>query len=309
MDPASHDTEHALTVAVSGATGLIGSALVASLRSAGHTVRRLTRSTREAQAGDIVWDPERDALDPRSLAGCTAIVHLAGAPVAQRWTSAHKREILESRVRGTSLIARAVTAMDVKPLVVLSGSAIGYYGNRNAELLDESSSRGDDFLSTVVQQWEDAAAPMTSVGVRLVTLRSGVVLSPKGGALEKLLLPFRLGAGGKIGDGHQWMSWISLHDHVRAMQYLLGASNVHGAVNLVAPNPVSNEDFTSTLGRVLSRPALLTVPAFALELAYGEMARATLLASQRVVPKALTASGFSFNYPMLEQALRHELSE
>ncbi|MDQ2668273.1 MAG: TIGR01777 family oxidoreductase [Gemmatimonadota bacterium] len=298
-----------MTVAVSGATGMIGTALVTSLRAGGHTVRRLVRSSRDAQPGDIPWDPARAQLSPQALAGCTAIVHLAGAPVAQRWTPSHKREILESRVLGTSLIARAVAAMDVKPSVVLSGSAIGYYGDRAAELLDESSARGGDFLSSVVQQWEEAAAPIAESGVRLALLRSGLVLSHHGGALAKMLPPFKLGAGGKIGGGRQWMSWIALHDHVRAMEHLLFAHDVRGPVNLVAPNPVTNEDFTATLGHVLSRPAVLTVPAFALELAYGEMARATLLASQRVVPGALVSAGFAFDFPSLEPALRSALSE
>ena len=298
-----------MTVAVSGATGMIGTALIARLRAGGHTVRRLVRSAEGAPAGDIAWDPERDHLDPNALNGCDAIVHLAGAPIAQRWTSSHKREILDSRVRGTSLIARAVSAMAVKPLVVLSGSAIGYYGDRAGELLDESSSRGNDFLSSVVQQWEDSAAPIAAAGVRLVMLRSGVVLSHHGGALAKMLLPFKLGAGGRIGGGQQWMSWIALHDHVRAMEHLLYANEVQGPVNLVAPNPVTNEDFTATLGHVLSRPALLAVPVIALELAYGEMARATLLASQRVMPKALSASGFACDFPLLEPALRSELSD
>lgn len=298
-----------MTVAISGATGMIGTALVASLRAGGHTVRRLVRSSRDAQPGDIPWDPAREQLSPQALAGCSAIVHLAGASVAQRWTPSHKREILESRVVGTSLIARAVAAMAVKPSVVLSGSAIGYYGDRNSELLDESSAHGNDFLSSVVQQWEDAAAPITEAGVRLALLRSGLVLSHHGGALAKMLPPFKLGAGGKIGGGQQWMSWIALHDHVRAMEYLLFANDVRGPVNLVAPNPVTNEDFTAALGHVLSRPALLTVPAFALELAYGEMARETLLASQRVVPGALVAAGFAFDFPSLEPALRSALSE
>jgi uncharacterized protein len=309
MDSALYGPRAAMTVAVSGATGMIGTALIARLRTAGHTVRRLVRSAQGAQAGDIAWDPGRDSLDPKALTGCDAIVHLAGAPIAQRWTSSHKREILDSRVRSTSLIARAVLAMDVKPALVLSGSAIGYYGDRAGELLDESSSHGDDFLSSVVQQWEDSAAPIAAAGVRLVLLRSGVVLSHHGGALAKMLLPFKLGAGGRIGGGQQWMSWIALHDHVRAMEHLLFANDVHGPVNLVAPHPATNEDFTVMLAHVLSRPALLTVPAIALELAYGEMARATLLASQRVMPKALIASGFAFDFPMLEQALRSELSD
>ena len=307
MNSAPREAPASLSVIVSGASGLIGSALVARLVSRGHTVRRLVRSTRNAQSADIPWDPGRDFLDAHALDGCDAIVHLAGAPIAQRWTSAHKREILESRVQSTSLLARAVSEMDVKPSVVLSGSAIGYYGDRGGELLDEAGTPGSDFLSSVVQKWEGAAAPIAAAGVRLVTLRTGVVLSRRGGALAKMLLPFRLGAGGPIGSGRQWMSWISLDDHLRAMEHLLSADAVRGPVNLVAPDPVVNETFASTLGRVLSRPSLLPLPAFALELAFGEMARATLLASQRVMPGVLNDSGFTFEFPTLEQALRHEL--
>jgi uncharacterized protein (TIGR01777 family) len=296
------------TVAISGATGLIGTALASALREKGNTVRRLVRSTQRAMAGDIIWDPARGQLDARDLNGCDAIIHLAGAPIAERWTSEHKREILDSRVRGTSLIARAVAAMNVKPSVVLSGSAIGYYGSRADELLDESSSRGSDFLASVVQQWEDAARPIADAGVRLVTLRTGIVLSSEGGALGKMLLPFRIGAGGRVGDGQQWMSWIALADHVRALDHLLHADTVAGPVNITAMNPVRNADFAETLGRVLNRPAIIPVPVFALELAFGEMAGATVLASQRVAPRRLSESGFAFDYPTLEQALRFELS-
>lgn len=308
MNAETRGTRAPMVVAVAGGTGLIGTALVAHLRARGHTVHRLVRSSRDLGPGDRVWNPAGDHLDRGVLAGCDAVVNLAGAPIAQRWSSAHKREILESRVRSTSLIASAVAEMDVKPSVVLSGSAIGYYGNRGAEMLDESSGPASDFLSTVVQRWEDAAAPIASAGVRLVMVRSGIVLSAKGGALAKILPPFKLGAGGRVGNGQQWMSWISLHDHVRAMEHLL-ATDVRGAVNLVAPNPVTNDAFTEALGHVLSRPTLLAVPAIALELAFGEMARATLLASQRVLPTALTASGFSFDFPVLEAALRRALSE
>ena len=301
MPPAS------LTVIVSGATGLIGSALVRSLRANGHLVRRLVRGTTDAQPTDIAWDPERNQLDAAALAGCDAIIHLAGAPIAQRWTSEHKRAILESRLGSTALIARAVAAMRVKPAVVLSGSAIGYYGDRGDEVLDETSSPGSDFLASVVQQWERAASPIAEAGVRLVTLRSGIVLSAHGGALAKMLLPFRMGAGGPMGGGKQWMSWIALSDHIRAQEFLLHATDVHGSVDLVAANPVTNATFSHTLGRVLNRPAVIPVPSFALELAFGEMAGATILASQRVLPRQLAASGFNFEFPTLEQALRHEL--
>ena len=296
------------TITISGATGMIGSALVTRLREGGHGVRRLVRSARDAQPGDVRWDPASETLDARVLEGSDAIVHLAGAPIARRWTTEHKREIRESRLRGTELIARAVAAMEVKPRVVLSGSAVGYYGDRGDKLLDESSAPGNDFLGTLAREWEGAAAPIADAGVRLVLLRTGIVLAPDGGALEKLLLPFKLGVGGPIGGGRQWMSWISLDDHLGAMEHALFTDTLAGPVNLVAPNPVTNATFATTLGRVLKRPALLPLPGFALELVYGEMAHATLLAGQRALPKALMASGFEFQHPTLEQALRTVLN-
>ena len=296
------------TITISGATGMIGSALVTRLREGGHGVRRLVRSARDTQPGDVRWDPSIETLDARVLEGSDAIVHLAGAPIARRWTTEHKREIRESRLRGTELIARAVAAMEVKPRVVLSGSAVGYYGDRGDELLDESSAPGNDFLGTLAREWEGAAAPIADAGVRLVLLRTGIVLAPDGGALEKLLLPFKLGVGGPIGGGRQWMSWISLDDHLGAMEHALFTDTLAGPVNLVAPNPVTNATFATTLGRVLKRPALLPLPGFALELVYGEMAHATLLAGQRALPKALMASGFEFQHPTLEQALRTVLN-
>ncbi|MEO8334696.1 MAG: TIGR01777 family oxidoreductase [bacterium] len=292
------------TVAVSGATGMIGAALVARLRERGHSVRRLVRSTRDAQPGDMPWNPMATTLDEHVLAGCDAIVHLAGEPIAQRWTSARKHDIRESRVWGTSLLATAVAAMGVKPSVVLSGSAVGYYGDRGDDVLDEQSTSGTDFLSRTAREWEGAAAPIANAGVRLVLLRTGIVLSSRGGALAKMLPPFKLGLGGPMGNGRQWMSWISLEDHVRAMEHALFTDTLHGPANLVAPNPVPNAEFAETLGKVLSRPAIIPLPRFALELAFGEMADATILASQRVMPRALVDSRFTFEHATLEAALR-----
>jgi uncharacterized protein (TIGR01777 family) len=297
----------ALTVAVTGATGLIGSALVERLRGHGHTVRRLLRSPRAAAPGDVVWHPARDVLPPSALAGADAVIHLAGEPVAHRWTSARKRAILDSRVRSTEQLAEAISRLDVKPRVFLSGSAVGYYGDRGDALLDETSAPGTDFLARVCVAWENAAAPIAAAGVRLVLLRTGIVLSPKGGALRRLLPIFRLGGGGPLGTGAQWMSWISLDDHLRAMEHALATESMQGPVNLVSPNPMRNAELAVTLGRVLARPAVVPVPSFAIELLYGEMARATLLAGQRVLPKALSAAGFEFAEPTLEGALRAEL--
>ncbi len=297
------------TVAVSGATGLIGTALVQRLRAGGHDVRRLLRSRRNATAGDVVWDPASGALPPTALTGVDAIVHLVGEPVAHRWTTERKHAIRASRVRATEQLALAIRAMDPRPRVVLSGSAVGYYGDRGDALLDEKSGPGTGFLPDVCVAWEDAAAPIAGAGVRVVTLRTGIVLSPHGGALAKLLPIFRLGGGGPLGSGRQWMSWIALGDHLRAMEHAICTESLHGPVNLVAPNPVTNADFATTLGRVLARPAVVPVPAFALELLYGEMARSTLLAGQRVLPRSLSASGFEFAEPTLEGALRAELKE
>jgi uncharacterized protein (TIGR01777 family) len=308
MRPDPLPTQSSLVVAVSGATGLIGTALVERLRARGHTVRRLLRSSRDLRPGDALWAPARGAPTADALAGAEAIIHLAGEPVAHRWTAARMRAIRESRVQSTMQLAQAIQTLDPKPRVVLSVSAVGYYGDRGDEPLDESSGPGDDFLATVCRDWEHAAAPVADAGVRLVVLRSGIVLSPNGGALKRLLPIFRLGGGGRLGSGRQWMSWISLDDHLRAMEHALHTESVRGPVNLVAPNSVTNAEFASTLGRVLSRPALVPVPAFAMELLYGEMARATLLAGQRVSPKMLSASAFEFAEPTLEGALRAELN-
>ena len=304
-----HSSTSTSLVAITGATGLIGTALVEALRARGTRVRRLVRKRRGDAPDDVVWDPSRGEIAPGALDGVDAVIHLAGEAIAQRWTSERKAAIRESRVQGTSLIARTIAAMPVKPRVLLSGSAVGYYGDRGDELLDERSSAGSDFLASVVREWESAASPASDAGIRVVLLRSGIVLSPKGGALEKLLTPFRMGVGGPIGSGAQWMSWISLHDHLRTIEHALASDALRGPVNLVAPTPVTNAEFAHTLGRVLTRPALVPVPSFAVELLYGEMARATILAGQRVVPKALVASGFEFAHPTLEQALRFELGD
>lgn len=295
-------------VAITGASGLIGHALQARLRLDGKRVRCLTRSARSDRADDIVWDPMRGKLDPRDLEGAEAVVHLAGEPIAQRWTGARREAIRESRVRGTELLARAIVALDVKPKVFLSGSAVGYYGDRGDEAVDEESAPGTDFLAGVARDWEHATAAANDAGVRVVLLRTGVVLSPHGGMLERLLPPFRLGVGGPIGSGRQWISWIALDDYLRAVEHAMATTALHGPVNLVAPNPVTNAEFAATLGRVLGRPALVPVPSFALELLYGEMARATILAGQRVMPKVLLRNGFHFAHPTLDEALRFEMA-
>jgi uncharacterized protein (TIGR01777 family) len=296
-----------ITIAVTGATGLIGSALVERLRAHGHTVRRFVHAPKDAREDDVVWDAERAELPVGALDGVEAVVNLAGAPIARRWTAQRKREIRDSRVRGTERLARGIAAQAQKPRVLLNGSAVGYYGNRGDEVLNESSSPGHDFLASVVVEWERATAPAADADVRVVLLRTGVVLSKDGGALAKMLPPFRLGMGGPMGDGQQWMSWIALEDHLHALEHCLFVEQVRGAVNVVAPNPVRNAHFATTLGRVLARPAVIPVPAIALDLMYGAMARETILASQRALPDALAASGFDFKHPTVEGALRAAL--
>ncbi|MFL5617858.1 MAG: TIGR01777 family oxidoreductase [Gemmatimonadaceae bacterium] len=295
-------------VAITGASGMIGRALLARLRRNGTRVRRLVRSPDAVGPDDIFWDPMRGTLEPREVEGADAVVNLAGEPIAQRWTGARRDAIRESRVRGTELLARVIVALDRKPSVLLSGSAVGYYGDRGDEAVDEDSAPGTDFLAEVAREWESATEAAKDAGVRVVLLRTGIVLSAHGGALERLLPHFRLGVGGPIGTGRQWMSWISLEDHVRAMEHAIATVGLHGPVNLVSPNPVTNAEFATTLGRVLDRPALVTVPRFALELLYGEMARSTILAGQRALPRKLLRTMFHFAHPTLEEALRFELA-
>lgn len=291
-----------MRIVVSGASGLIGTPLVDTLTAAGHHVTRLVR--RPARAGEATWDPRAGSLDVSVLEGCDAVINLSGAGIGdRRWTESYKREILDSRTATTGLLARTIAGLTAKPSVFLSGSAIGIYGVRGDEVLDESSSHGTGFLADVCERWEAAAAPATAAGVRTVLLRTGIVLSPKGGALKKLLAVFRLGAGGKFGDGRQWQSWISIDDEIGAIVHLLG-SRASGAVNLTAPNPVTNAEFTRVLARALRRPAIFPVPKFGPALLLGsELADALLYTGQRVVPKALSGDGFTFRHATLEAAL------
>jgi uncharacterized protein len=308
-DPTPATTPSSLTVAITGASGLIGNALVASLRADGHRVRRVTRSATTDGGQHISWNPETRTLDPRALDGVDAVVHLAGENVGERWTPERKRRIRESRINGTQLISAVAAQAEPRPRVLVSASAVGIYGNRGDEILDESSDPGgaDDFLAQVGREWEAATEPAERHGIRVARLRFGVVLSEDGGALQRMLTPFRLGVGGKLGSGRQWMSWVSLHDVVAAIRFAITDSSISGAVNVVAPHPVTNAEFTRTLGRVLGRPTVFAVPATALRIAFGEMADATLLASQRAAPRRLLEAGFRFLHPDLEQALRSEL--
>jgi uncharacterized protein (TIGR01777 family) len=297
-----------MKIVISGASGLIGTQLVAKLSQSGHEVIRLVR--RSPKAGEIQWNPKSGTLDAAALEGADAVIHLSGAGIGdKRWSAAYRKEILDSRTDTTALLAKTIASLSRKPSVFLSGSAIGIYGARNDEQLTEVSTHGTGFLAEVCEQWEAAAKPAVDAGVRTVYLRTGIVLSPKGGALKKLLPLFKLGVGGKFGNGKQWQSWISIDDEIGAIEYLLTA-NVSGAVNLTAPNPVTNAEFTKVLASVLKRPAIVPVPTFAPKILLGgELADALLFTGQRVIPAALNASGYTFKHTTLESALRSLLSK
>lgn len=297
-----------MKIVVSGASGLIGTQLVAKLSQSGHEVIRLVR--RSPKAGEIQWNPKSGTLDAAALEGADAVIHLSGAGIGdKRWTAGYRKEILDSRTDTTALLAKTIASLSRKPSVFLSGSAIGIYGARNDEQLTEVSTHGTGFLAEVCEQWEAAAKPAVDAGVRTVYLRTGIVLSPKGGALKKLLPLFKLGVGGKFGNGKQWQSWISIDDEIGAIEHLLTA-NVSGAVNLTAPNPVTNAEFTKVLASVLKRPAIVPVPTFAPKILLGgELADALLFTGQRVIPAALNASGYTFKHTTLESALRSLLSK
>ena len=296
----------ALAVAVSGASGLIGSALGAFLTTGGHRVTRLVRGT--PLPGDVRWDPATGLIDAAALEGHDAVVHLAGENLAAgRWTRARKERVRMSRVNGTRLLAESLARLARPPQVLVSASAIGYYGDRGDEILTEASASGDDFLAAVGREWEEATEPARRAGIRVVRLRLGVVLTPAGGALGKMLLPFSLGVAGRLGSGRQWMSWISHDDAIGAIHHAIITPTLEGPVNGVGPQPVTNAEFTDTLGRVLCRPAIIPIPATALRLLLGEMADATLLASTRVVPARLLGTGYSFRHPTLERTLRFGL--
>ena len=284
-------------IAVTGASGLIGSALVGYLKSQGHTVQRLVRRA-AVSSEEITWDPIAGTVDMEALAGVDAVIHLAGAGVSdKRWTKKYKSEILNSRLLGTTTIAKAVAI--VKPQVYISASAIGWYGESGNRAVIESDRVGDDFLAAVCHEWESAAD--LAGDVRTVKLRTGLVLDPTGGALGKMLPIFRFGLGGKLSNGKQWWSWITLHDQIRAIAFLL-ESKVSGPVNLTSPNPVTNTEFTAGLARAMHRPALFPVPAFALKIVLGGFS-AEVLGSKKVMPQVLTEAGFTFDYPHISSAL------
>lgn len=293
-----------MNIVVSGASGLLGTALCAALPLAGHRVIRLVRGRRETEPNTAVWAPLGGRIESAALAQADAVVHLAGESIGSgRWTGAKKRRILESREIGTRLLAETVARMNPRPAVFLSASAIGIYGSRGDELLSEESSQGSDFLAGVCRAWEEAAKPASDAGIRVARLRLGIVLSRNGGALGKMLLPFKLGLGGPIGGGRQWMSWIGLEDAVGAILHALQEKQVRGAINLVAPNPVTNREFSRLLGKALGRPAFLPIPGFVIKVLFGEMGAATALSSARVSSEVLLKTGYEFAQPGLEGAL------
>jgi uncharacterized protein len=298
-----------MKILVSGSHGLVGKALVHSLTNDSHEVFRLVRRGRSLGAPEVEWFPDQGRIDAEQLEGFDAVVHLAGENIATgRWTDSKKRAIRDSRVKGTSLLSDALSRLSRPPSVFLGASAIGYYGDRGDELLNEKSAVGKGFLPDVCVEWENATGPAAEKGIRVVHTRFGIILDSDEGALAKMLTPFRMGIGGRIGDGKQWMSWIALDDVVNGLKFLIADKSTRGPVNFVTPNPVTNAEFTKTLGRVLSRPTLFPVPAFAVRLAFGEMADALLLSSQKVEPEVLQEKGFLFSWPTLEPALKHILA-
>jgi uncharacterized protein len=295
-----------MKIVVSGSTGLIGSALKRALRD--HEVVPLVR--RRVTSGEhvLAWDPERGTIDRAGLEGADAVIHLAGENVFGRWSPAKKQRIYDSRVKGTRLVSDALAGLRRPPATLLAASAIGYYGDRGEEAVTEESAPGEDFLAHVARDWEAATAPATRAGIRVVNMRNGVVLTTTGGALAKMLPAFRLGLGGTVGSGNQYLSWIVLDDIIDAILHLLGNSNLVGPVNMTAPTPVTNRDFAKTLGKVLGRPAVVPVPAFALRMVFGTEGAAMVQSGQRVLPARLIASGFRFSFREVEPALRHLLA-
>jgi uncharacterized protein len=288
-------------ILITGASGLIGSALVASFESHRDEVTRLVRRLPQS-SNELQWDPKRE-IPPQMVSGFDVIIHLSGESIAGRWTEAKKRRIRDSRVVSTDHLSRALAQAEKKPVAFVCASAIGYYGNREEEILTEDSLSGSGFLAEVSREWESAATPAPNAGIRTINLRTGIVLSRDGGALKQMLLPFRLGLGGKVGNGRQWWSWIHIDDFVSAVQQIADNPSLNGPVNMTAPNPVTSAEFTKTLAKTLKRPAVLPLPAFAAKLALGEFAEEGLLASARVEPKKLLESGFKFRYSELAAAL------
>ena len=300
-----------MRLVITGSSGLIGSALTTAFQSHGHAVLRMVRPWGKQKGNDTaVWDPALGLIEPRNLEGADVVIHLSGASIAGlRWTARKRGNIASSRLRSTRLLATSLASMANPPSTFLVASAVGYYGDRGDERLSEESPPGTGFLADLAQEWEAAASPAAARGIRVVHLRTAVVLSGVGGSLSVMLRPFKLGVGGVLGNGRQWMSWVALEDVVGAIMHMLVTDSLTGPVNVCSPNPVTNRTFTQTVGRVLSRPTLIPVPAFALRLALGRMADELLLSSTRAEPRKLLDSGYRFHYPDLETTLRHALGK
>jgi hypothetical protein len=297
-----------MKILITGAGGLIGSKLIPFLSGEGHSVTRLTRFRRGTSPNTAYWDPDGGEMEAGKLEGHDAVVHLAGENIAGRWTREKKRRIEESRVRGTRLLSETLAGLGSKPLVIVSASGVGYYGDRGNEVLTEENGPGEGFLARLSVKWEGALGPAADAGIRIVNMRLGMVLTSDGGALSKMLPPFRLGFGGRMGSGRQYWSWIAIDDVLSAIYHSIVTGGLNGPVNFAAPEPVTNSEFTRTLGEVLGRPALLPLPAFALRVLFGEMADETMLLSTRAEPRKLLTSGYKFLYPCLKSALNHVLS-
>jgi len=301
-----------MRIAMTGSSGLIGSASTARFGQDGHAITRVVRGAgvRDPRHRTVAWDPVAGAIDRAGLEGHDAVIHLAGEDIAAgRWTQARKQIIRESRIRGTRLLCETLAGLAHKPRVLITASGVGYYGTREPdECVDETSARGAGFLSDLVRDWEQATTPAKAAGIRVVHTRFGIVLSPSGGALAKMLPVFRMGLGGRVGNGRQVMSWIALDDVPSVMLHLIEHDSLSGPVNVVSPHPVTNAEFTRILGHVLGRPAVLPLPGFAARLLFGEMADALLLGGARVIPRQLEHTGYRFAYPRLEQALQHLLN-
>lgn len=298
-----------MKVLIAGSSGLLGSAIDAALTSAGYQTFKLKRSVTAEKATDILWDPHKGILDPIDIEGMDVIINLAGENILGRWTDEKKRRLLDSRLSSTNLLVSTISQLNFPPELFINASAIGYYGNRGDELLTDRSSEGEGFLPEVCRLWEEAAEKVKESNVRCAILRIGVVLSADGGALKNMLLPFKLGLGGKMGSGKQYMSWIAIDDIVGAVLHIIRNKNCEGVFNLTSVEPVTNAEFTRTLGSVLQRPTFLTVPAFAVRLIFGELGDALLLSSSRVMPEKLLENQYHFLYPHLQDALKHLLNK